>query len=248
MKLAELTWPEVATLKRDILVVYPIGALEQHSRHLPFFTDSILCGAIADRVEVALPKDVLLLPVQWLGASLHHLGMAGTLSAENETHIKLVAEPMRCLLRHGFKRQFVLSGHGGNKDGFHLALRQLAMEFPDAQLCGANYWDVANDEIAKIVEGPLKSLGHACEAETSLMLAVRPDLVRRSEIHNDLLATQQPQALRGVYVPSDMKAQTEHGGVGYPELATAEKGKRLLEAIVARVVEVIRTTSKEKAK
>jgi len=142
----------------------------------------------------------------------------------------------------------VLSGHGGNKDGFHLALRQLAMEFPDAQLCGANYWDVANDEIAKIVEGPLKSLGHACEAETSLMLAVRPDLVRRSEIHNDLLATQQPQALRGVYVPSDMKAQTEHGGVGYPELATAEKGKRLLEAIVARVVEVIRTTSKEKAK
>jgi creatinine amidohydrolase len=171
---------------------------------------------------------------------LHHLGMAGTLSAENETYIKLVAEPMRCLLRHGFKRQFVLSGHGGNKDGFHLALRQLAVEFPDAKLFGANYWDVANEEIAKIVEGPLKGIGHACEAETSLMLALRSDLVRRDEMRNDLLAAQQPKALRGVYVPPDMKAQTEHGGVGYPEFATAEKGKQLLEAIVVRLVEVIR--------
>jgi creatinine amidohydrolase len=240
MKLADLTWPDVAELKRDVVVVYPIGALEQHSRHLPFFTDSILAGAVAERVEAALPNDVLLLPVQWLGASLHHLGMAGTLSAENETYIKLVAEPMRCLLRHGFKRQFVLSGHGGNKDGFHLALRQLAVEFPDAQLRGANYWDVANEEIAKIAQGPMQGIGHACEAETSLMLAVRPDLVRCGEIRNDLQAAQQPKALRGVYIAPDMKMQTKHGGVGYAELATAEKGKRLLDAIVARLVEVIR--------
>lgn len=245
MKLADLTWPDVAKLKRDVVVVHPIGALEQHSRHLPFFTDSILCGAIADRVEAALPKDVLLLPVQWLGASLHHLGMAGSLSAENETYIKLIAEPMRCLLRHGFKRQFVLNGHGGNKDGFHLAQRQLAVEFPGAQLCGANYWDVATEEIAKIVEGPMKSIGHACEAETAMMLAVRPDLVRRDAIHNDLLATRQPKALRGVYVALDMKAQTQHGGIGYAELATAEKGARLLDAIVVRLIEVIRTLRKK---
>ena len=184
---------------------------------------------------------MLLLPVQWLGASTHHLGMAGTLSAENETHIKLIAEPIRCLLRHGFKRQFVLNGHGGNKDGFHLALRQLIMEFPDAQLCGANYWDVAGEEIAKIVEGPMKGIGHACEAETAMMLAVRPDLVRRDAIHNDLLATRQPKPLRGVYVAPDMKTQTKHGGVGYAELATTERGKLLLDAIVARVIEVIRT-------
>ncbi len=245
MILANLTWPEVAKLKRDVVVVYPIGALEQHSRHLPFFTDSILCGAIADRVEAALPKDVLLLPVQWLGASTHHLGMAGTLSAENETYIKLVAEPMRCLLQHGFKRQLVLNGHGGNKDGFHLALRQLIMEFPDAQLFGANYWDTAAEEIAKIVEGPMKGIGHACEAETALMLTVRPDLVRRHAIHNDLSATRQPKALSGVYVVPVMKAQTEHGGIGYAELATEEKGKLLLDAIVVRVVEVIRAIGKK---
>ena len=248
MKLTDLTWPEVARLKRDIVVVYPIAALEQHSRHLPFSTDAILCGAVADGVEAALPDDVLLLPVQWLGASTHHLGMAGTLSADNETHIKLIAEPLRCLLRHGFKRQFVLNGHGGNKDGFHLALRQLILEFPDAQLCGASYWEVATEEIAKILEGPIKALGHACECETAMMLALRPDLVRRDAIHNDLLATRQPKALRGVFVAPDMKAQTEHGGVGYAELGTAKNGKLLLDAIVARVVEAITAMRAENLK
>ena len=122
MKLADLTWPDVAKLTRDVVVVYPIGALEQHSRHLPFFTDAILCGAVADRVEAALPNEVLLLPVQWLGASTHHLGMAGTLSAENETHIKLIAEPMRCLLRHG---------------GLALAARRFCATAPRATPVGA---------------------------------------------------------------------------------------------------------------
>lgn len=239
MKLADLTWPEVAELNRDVVVVHPIAALEQHSRHLPLFTDSILCGAVADGVEAALPGDVLLLPLQWLGASAHHLGMAGTLSAENETHIKLVAEPMRCLLRQGFKRQFVLNGHGGNTDSFHLALRQLITEFADAQLCGASYWDVAAEEIGRILEGPLKSVGHACECETAMMLAIRPDLVRSEAIQNDVQATCRPRALRGVFIAPDMKRWTGHGGVGYAELATAENGKRLLNAVVARVVEAV---------
>lgn len=240
MKLTDLTWPEADALDRDIVVVSPIAAIEQHSRHLPFATDAILCGAVADGLEAALPDDVLLLPVQWLGASMHHLGMAGSLSAENETYLRLVAEPLRCLLRHGFQRHFVLNGHGGNKDGFHLALRQLVVEFPDARLCGASYWEAAGDEIAKLLEGPRKSVGHACECETAMMLALRPDLVRQSAIHNDLRAMNQPPALRGVFVAPDMKAQTEHGGVGYAELATAENGRRLLDAIVARLVEVIR--------
>ncbi len=120
------------------------------------------------------------------------------------------------------------------------------MEFPDAQLFGANYWDTAAAEIAKIVEGPMKGIGHACEAETALMLAVRPDLVRRHAIHNDLSATRQPKALSGVYVVPDMKAQTEHGGIGYAELATAEKGALLMEVIVARLVEVVQTVRHQK--
>ena len=238
MKLAELTWPDVERLDRNIIVIYPIAALEQHSRHLPFLTDSILCEAVAARVEAALAKEILLLPVQWLGASTHHLGMAGTLTAENETYLRLVAEPLRCLLRHGFQRIFILNGHGGNVDGFHLALRQLACEFPRALLSGASYWDVAEPETAALLEGRRKAPGHACEFETSLLLHLKPELVRRHEIADDDLL-QSNDALRGVYIPLDMKRQTRQGGTGQPTLATAEKGKTLLEAITQNLSNVI---------
>jgi creatinine amidohydrolase len=239
MKLAELTWPEVEKLDRDIIVVYPIAALEQHSRHLPFFTDSILCEAVVNRLEAGLKDDILLVPLQWLGASEHHLGMAGTLTAVAETHLKIISEPLRCLLKAGFKRVFIINGHGGNIDGFHLALRQLAVEFPTAILGGVSYWDLAAKEIAGVLEGDFKHVGHACEFETSLMLHLRPELVRKSEI-TDGGPLNTPDALRAVYLPLDMKRQTRDGGTGFPSLATAEKGKLLLDVIVAKGSEAVR--------
>jgi creatinine amidohydrolase len=239
MKLAELAWPEVEKLDRDIVVVYPIAALEQHSRHLPFFTDSILCDGVASRLEAALPMEILLLPVQWLGASAHHLGMAGSLTAESDTYLKLVCEPLRCLLRHGFRRVFIINGHGGNIDVFHLALRQLALEFPESVLAGASYWDLAEKEIAGILQGARKNVGHACEFETSIMMHLRPDLVRTSEIADDKV-NNSSETLKGVYIPLDFKRHTRQGGSGQATLGNAEKGKQLMDAIVPKAVEVIK--------
>ena len=239
MKLAELTWPDVEKMDRGTVVIYPIAALEQHSRHLPFFTDSILCEGVVLRVEAALPQDVLLLPVQWLGASAHHLGMAGTLTAETVTYLNLLCEPLRCLLRAGFRRIFIVNGHGGNIDTFHLALRQLALEFPNALLAGASYWDLAEKETARILEGTRKNVGHACEFETSLMLHLRPDLVRTKEISDDDVIPRDP-ALRALYIPLDMKSQTRQGGTGQPALATPKKGENLLKNIVTRVADAVR--------
>ncbi|HEU5123650.1 MAG TPA: creatininase family protein [Verrucomicrobiae bacterium] len=240
MKLSEMTWPEVESLDRNIVVLYPIAALEQHSRHLPFFTDTILCEAVAAQIEKAIPKDVLLLPVQWLGASTHHLGMAGTLSAETATFMKMICEPLQCLLQHGFKRIFVLNGHGGNVDGFHLALRDLARQFPMTLLFGASYWDVAEKEIAGLLQGKLKHVGHACEFETAMMLHLRPDLVRVSEIANDQVAATPPELSR-VFAPLDMKRHTTQGGNGESVLATAATGEQLLKAVVTRAIEAVRS-------
>lgn len=239
MKLAESTWPEVAKLDRNLVVISPIAALEQHSRHLPFATDAILCGAVADRLEAALPKDTLLLPVQWLGASEHHLGMAGTLTVPAPTHAEMLCEPLRCLARAGFRKILILNGHGGNTDGWHLALRQLAQEFPGTFLAGVNYWDLAGPEIAARLEGKLKHVGHACEFETSLMMYLRPELVRRSEIVNDRVIPP-PPALAQVYIPLDMRHQTHQGGNGSATLATAEKGQALLEIVVAKAVAAVK--------
>ncbi len=233
-----MTWPEMRGVDRTgTVVLAPIAACEQHSRHLPAFTDSILCGAVADGVEKKLPRRVLELPLQWLGASDHHLPFGATLSATLDTHIRMLCEPLVGLIADGFRRILLLNGHGGNIDTMHVALRRLQSDYKDVLLTGASYWELAEPEIAALCEGPRKSVGHACEVETSMVMALRPDLVRKGEIRDDMERV--PDALRGLFIAKDMGQRTHHGAVGYPERATAEKGRKLVEAIVARVAEVV---------
>src|SRR5919199_3109805 len=161
MRFAELTAPEIRDLSREAtLIVAPIAACEQHSRHLPVFTDSILVGAVADGVERALADRVVLLPVLWLGASEHHLPFGGTLTATLTTYEQILVELLAPLLRDGFRRVMLLNGHGGNIDPLRVALRRLNTEFPRAVLTGAAYWEVAGDELAALCQGPLKVMGH----------------------------------------------------------------------------------------
>jgi creatinine amidohydrolase len=103
---------------------------------------------------------------------------------------------------------------------------------------------LAASELAALADGPCKTMGHACEFETSMMLALRPDLVRRDQIRDD--PPREDAALRGLYLAEDMKQRTDHGAVGYPELATAEKGRAFLSAAVARTVEVVETLLRRK--
>jgi creatinine amidohydrolase len=237
MKFAEMTAPEIRELSREgTLVLAPIAACEQHSRHLPVFTDSILCGAVAEGVEAALPDQVLLLPVLWLGASEHHLPFGGTLTATLPTYETLLVELLRPLLRDGFRRALVVNGHGGNIDPLHVALRRLDAEFPHAVLAGASYWEMAEPELAALCRGPRKTMGHACELETSMILHLRPDLVRRDYIADDPDDT--PANLRGTFWARDFERRTDHGAVGYPEQADAERGRLMLEAAIGRVAAV----------
>lgn len=240
MRFAELTAPEIRALDRDrTLVVAPIAAVEQHSRHLPVGTDTILAGAVADGLEAALPDRVLLLPVLWLGASEHHLPFGGTLTATLPTYEAALVELLTPLLRDGFRRVLLLNGHGGNIDPLHVALRRLDAEFPTAVLAGAAYWELAEKEIAALCAGPRKTVGHACEVETSMMLHLRPELVKSDQIADDPDAVDPPE---GLFWARDFGRRTDHGAVGYPEYAGAETGRKLLEAIVARVAEAARQT------
>src|SRR5262245_10128668 len=238
MRFAELTGPLLRQVDRDrTIVLAPIAACEQHSRHLPTFTDTILVTAVAEGVEQRLPQQVLLLPSQWFGASSHHLPFGATLSAEVDTHVTMICDLLTPLLDDGYRRLLVLNGHGGNIDTMHMALRRLQGRYADRQLPAASYWELAEQERAALAEGPRKTMGHACEFETSMVLALRPELVRREEIRDDPPPAE--PALRGLYVAEDFKQRTDHGAVGYPERATAEKGRAFLGAAVERAVEVV---------
>src|SRR5262249_37856590 len=238
MRFHEMTWPQLREVPRDAtVVVAPIAACEQHARHLPTFTDTLLVTAVAEGVERRLPERVLLLPTQWLGASGHHLRFGATLSAEVDTHIDLLCDLITPLLDDGHRRVLLLNGHGGNIDTMQVALRRLQPRYRDRQLAAASYWDLADKELAALAEGPRKQMGHACEFETSMVLALRPELVRQAEIKNDPPPAE--PVLRGLYLAEDMKQRTRQGAVGYPELASAEKGRAFLKAAIDRTTEVL---------
>lgn len=237
MKYAEMNWPQLHQVPRDIVVMVPLASCEQHGPFLPFFTDTILLEEIVSRAEALLGDEVLLLPTQWFGASQHHLPY-GALTGDPNTHVRLIEEICESVLQAGFRRIFILNGHGGNVDTMHLALRRLDVRYPEAVLAGASYWDLAAPQIATIIEGHRKGVGHACEVETSMMLFLRPHLVCRERLvdgFNEPLA-----ALQGVTIARSAAEWGKEGVLGYPSRASAEKGERLVASVVARVVEVVR--------
>src|SRR5262245_22649788 len=245
MRFHDLTFPQIRQIPRDrTVVVAPIAACEQHSLHLPTFTDTLLVTAVAEGAEKQASDEILLLPTLWFGASHHHLRFGATLSASVDTHIDMLCELVRPLLDDGFLRLLILNGHGGNIDTMQTALRRLQPNYRDRTLAAASYWDLAQQELAALAQGPRKTMGHACEFETSMVLALRPDLVRKDQIKNDLETTD--PALRGLYIADDMRQRTDHGAVGYCELAETEKGRRMIAVAAARVVEVARALLKRK--
>ncbi len=231
MRFAELTRRDIAALDRDrMLVVAPLGSCEQHGRHLPVFTDSILVTAVAERLEAAREGDVLLLPTLWVGASEHHLPFGATITPDPLTYVQFLVSTYESVLGLGFKRFFFLNGHGGNIVPLRLALRELKRRFPDRLLAGAAYWELAMDEIAALCRGPRKLVGHGGEIETSLLLALHPELVR-----TDAFVDEPSHPSCDYFVAETLAEQSSSGAVGYPTYATEETGKKLLEVIVRKV-------------
>jgi len=239
VKLQDATWIDVDGFSRDAVVVIPTGSLEQHGPALPLFTDSLIVTAIAERVELALPDLVLLTPTLWMGASDHHLGFCGTLSAEFDTYEAAIANVVESLLPHGFRKFYVINGHGGNKEPNGIAIRKLKAKHLEATFGHSSYYDFAKSTVSEVLEGPLKELRHACEAEASLMLHLHPRLVRREKLRDDGLNSE--PSLAGVVHHFD--EITEQGSFGYATLATADKGQKIFDAAVEGVVTEIRTVA-----
>src|SRR6476646_4362620 len=114
MQLSDLNWPAVQALAPNTPVVFPVAALEQHGRHMPLFTDSMLLGEVVRRAAERLGDRVLFAPLQWLGNSDPHLDFPGTLSAAPRVYLDLLNGLLDNCVTHGFKRLVIVNGHGGN--------------------------------------------------------------------------------------------------------------------------------------
>lgn len=239
MELARMSWPDVDALDRDTPVILPIAALEQHGRHMPVFTDSMLLGEIVRRAHTQVTDDVLLVPLTWLGNSHHHMDFAGTVSAEPRVYLEILGGLVSNFVTHGFRRIVLVNGHGGNDVPARQALFELRQRFRDRSdllLLSATYWHLADprSEIDGLVQS---EMGHACEWETSMILRLDPSLVHE---HQQVTEVEFGNPFLPASRAWTMPDRSEPGHVGDPAAASAEKGERLFEVFAAGVVDLIR--------
>lgn len=237
LALESMTWLEVAQqieAGRDLVVV-PFGAVEQHGPHLPIGTDAIIGDEIGRRTAERL--DGILAPTVRIGCSSHHMSFSGTISLEHETLIRVAMDTARSLAAHGFSRVYLLPTHYGNFAPVVAALQRLKEEhLGGTQVVGPgpNYAEMLDEAIldaSKEFDIPASQSGiHCGEWETSLMLALRPELVRMDQAEpgytGDLSSA--AEAIREYGID----ALAANGVVGDPTLASPAHGQRYLDRLV----------------
>lgn len=168
---------EFAQLRKDTIAVLPVAAIEQHGPHLPVFVDACINKVVVDRAIELLPNDlpVTILPMQMIGKSNEHSAFPGTLSLSAETTIRLWTEIGESVARAGIRKFVLLNSHGGQPDLARIVVRDLRVRHSMLAVC-INTYDLGVPPGA-FSATELRHGIHAGSYETSIMLAVRSDLV-----------------------------------------------------------------------
>ena len=239
MELLEMKWPDVAALSRDVPIVIPIAALEQHGRHMPVFTDSLLLGEVMRRIKDPFKDRVVFAPLFWLGNSHHHIDFPGTMSASPRVYLDALIDMAENFILHGFRRIVFINGHGGNITPAQQALfelRQKLRQRGDLLLLTMTYWTSGGNPNQADRSFVQTQMGHACEWETSMMLRIRPDLVGDYRAAADVPWGRAFAPAHRAWITKD---RTEPGHIGFPRHASAEKGETLFRIFSASVTELL---------
>ena len=187
------TRDDLCALAGACTLVLPLGSTEQHGHHLPVSVDTAIVVALAERAvsQAAESVPVLMLPALPFGFAHHHLPFGGTISLRSETYVDVLIDIVGGLAEQGFDRLVLLNGHGGNDSAMRTALDRLSYEFGSTvHLAASSYWTLAADALAETGLDSTLVPGHAGHFETSMMLAVAPQLVRLDARPDDRGVTQ----------------------------------------------------------
>lgn len=246
---AEVRWDRLSApalreaAAQGAVVIVPLGATEQHGPHLPTQVDWRLAYEIALRAARAMPAPwrALVTPALPFGMSEHHMSLGGTITLDFATMSALVGCVVRSAARHGFKRIFVLNGHGGNIAALETIVTELTVALRLPLACGT-YWQIAAEPIRRILQHQGQVL-HACEAETSMIQALSPETVAPLDRHLSQPLIPGLNAIEGVhpgiYRWQQLQTRSPLGLIGEAWAATPEKGHALLEAISAEVASAL---------
>lgn len=222
------------------IAILPVGAIEQHGSHLPVGTDAIIAQEIASRLAQRL--NAYLLPCLNISSSIEHRESKGTVYMRADTLALVIRDIADSLRYSGFRRLIVFTGHGGNWS-LKPMIRQMNRDYEErgmemvtilipSNIAGARQGDVINH-----VQHDL----HAGEKETSIMLHLCPDHVE--SIVPEATHTSVPQDYMDYFDVADI---TKDGYWGFPEEATADKGKRLLDLIENSAIAYLEALERER--
>lgn len=222
-------------------VLLPVASTEQHGPHLATGTDCLLVGEVCRRAAARLVdagRPVVVAPVLWAGLAPHHMAFGGTFTLGLATYQALLTDLGRSIGAAGFRQLVVVNGHGGNMTALNAMSAELTRTL-GLRVAITTYFQLAEAAMAPLLEDQPGVL-HACEAETSMMLAIRPDLVRREHL-GDAHGPSAPRA--GAVLGAafhewrSFREITPSGVIGDARRATAEKGERLLAAAAAALAD-----------
>ena len=226
----------------DALVIVPTASMEQHGPHLATGVDIVLGSnvalATARRIAEA-GQPVVVTPCVWSGLAEHHMAFGGTVTLDYEAFAGVLRGIVRSAARCGFKRVMLLNGHGGNAEAVAVAATEFSVEL-GIRVAAGTYWHVVPEAIGPLLERQA-GLMHACEAETSMIMALEPGMVRRerlAEAHGPGSTRVEGQP-PGLALRRSFRDISPSGVIGDARVASAEKGEKLLAAISARMAEVL---------
>ena len=215
-------------------VILPIGSCESHGDHLPFGIDAMIAHDLALAVAARVERAMVLPPI-WYGMSHHYRHRPMCVSVTNDTNIAVYRDVLDSVIHWGFRKILVINGHDGNIAGIEVAAQDTKIKHPDVGLAvlGA-WWKAGLAMLPKETWRHYDGYGHGGEAETSVAMAVVPELV-------------DPSRARGMVDDKDphvtemwnYQELTAYGATGLATAATREKGLAFKQALVDHLVAFI---------
>ncbi|NHC33398.1 creatininase family protein [Scytonema millei] len=242
-----LSWTDIQKMpdKENVVIIQPVGAIEQHGPHLPLIVDAAIGTAVLGKALFQLSDRIpaYALPPLYYGKSNEHWHFPGTITLSVSTLLATLIEVAESIYRAGFRKFVLMNSHGGQPQIMEIAARDLHVKYADFLVFPLFTWRVPHIA-GELLSDREKEFGiHAGDAETSVMLSILPEQVKMEAAvkeyphglpENSLLSME--GKLPFAWATRDL---TQTGILGDPTIATKEKGDRILASVADGWVQVI---------
>ena len=241
-ELHQMTWEEVAAAVESGVdtAILPIGATEQHGPHMACGMDSSIAQTLCR--DAAKQTPVILLPPLLYGCSIgHSKRWPGTIALSPKTLIDIICDIGDWVHSSGIRRLIMVNGHVTNEAPLRCGLEMLRAKHDGFMVALLNTAQLT----PRVKQAHFEDAGdwHANDAETSLMMALQPEMVREEK----RLEADDPDRTEGCIFSHPVNRTSTNGVTGFPSLATKEKGETLYQWMVDDLIEILNTASKEES-